>query len=801
MRGWRENLGLCASAVIIVFFSLIGWAMDSLPAPKEEKRVAGLAARVDVLFDTDGVPYIYAQDLESAAYAIGYAHARDRLWQMDLQRRLAQGRLSELFGERSLGTDRQYRTLGIYAASQKSVASLDDAVRKHLQAYADGVNAWIAEHDGALPIEFLMLNTRPEPWTVADSVVWTKLMAIRLSGNFQAELLRARLARSLPPERIEELWGPYPDNGPITIDPADHAAAIPSFGAADTKTALDLPIPPVPAVDEMPGASNAWIVGGARTDSGKPILANDPHLGFAAPIMWYLAKIVAPEGTVTGATVPGLPYVVIGHNDHIAWGITATESDLQDAILERIAADDPDSYDTPDGSARFEQHTETIKIRGRADVAHVVKSTRHGPVIYADPTPLEDGRQAVIALQTTFLSGEDTSIQALDKLNRARDRNEFIAAMGDIVAPQINISYADADGGIGFYAPGQVPIRKRGDGFYVRSGWDSDDDWDGYIPFAELPHTFDPPSGLIVNANNKIVSDDYPHFLSRDWDAPYRAERILTMLHDKKGKYEMQDAVRMQADTVSLMAKTLLPLMTNFEPQAPLGRRVMSHLRTWNGHMDRDAEEPLIFMTWLRRFSRAVYEDELGDNFSAFWSFRPLFLEKILSTASGDYWCDDKRTPVVETCRGLLESSLMAALEEIEARTGTDDSNKWRWGDSHHARFDHPLFRAMPVLGAVANIWVETDGGEDTVNRGGMRITDDADPFAHVHGSGFRGVYNLADLERSRFIIATGQSGNIFSPHYRSLMWLWRDNGFLVLGKSRATLSREARLRLTLLPR
>ena len=458
MRSWRETFGLFASAVLIVFFSLLGWAMGSLPASKEEKRVASLGARVDVLFDADGIPYIYGKDFDDAAYALGYAHARDRLWQMELQRRLAQGRLSELFGERSLALDRQYRNLGIYRAAQKSIAVLDEDVRRHLQAYANGVNAWIEAHDGSLPIEFLLINDRPEPWTIADSVVWTKLMAIRLSGNYQAELVRARLARSLPRERIEELWAPYPADGPITTEPAQQASdALPS-PRDDLLWALDLPLPPVPQPDEMPGASNAWALAGTKTDTGKPILANDPHLGFAAPIIWYLAKLVTPDGTVAGATVPGIPYVAVGHNDRIAWGLTATESDLQDAVLERLSTDSPDNYDTPEGPRPFEQRTEIIKVRGKPDITHVVRTTRHGPVIYGEPTQMEDGRSAVIALQATFLADDDTSIQALHRLNRARDHAQFLAAIGDIVAPQINITYADTDGGIGFYAPGRVPI-------------------------------------------------------------------------------------------------------------------------------------------------------------------------------------------------------------------------------------------------------------------------------------------------------------------------------------------------------
>ncbi len=803
MSGWREKICLAVSVLLIVFVSIVGWAMGSLPAPREEKRLAGLSDRVEVLFDAEGIPYIYADDSDSAAFAIGYAHARDRMWQMELQRRLAQGRLSELFGERTLAVDRQYRTLGVYAAAEKSAWVLNAEVRKHLQAYANGVNAWLSDHDGARPVEFLALNYWPEPWSITDSVVWTKLMAIRLSGNYQAELLRARLARSLPRDRIEELWSPYPTAAPITIEPAQRAQLpVPAGADAMSLLALDLPALLLPEPEEMPGASNAWAVGGARTNTGKPILANDPHLGFAAPILWYLAKIVTPEGTVSGATVPGVPYVVVGHNDHLAWGLTATEGDLQDAVFERLMPNDPDSYEAPDGPRQFVRRSETIKVKGGADVEHVARSSRHGPVIVADPTPLDEGRSGVVALQATFLADDDTSIQALHRLNLARNRDEFVTALGDIVAPQINVTYADTDGAIGFYAPGRVPVRGRGDGFYVRSGWEAEEDWTGFVPFAELPHVTNPESGLLVNANNKIIDDAYPHFISRDWDAPFRAERILALLHEKKGKYELQDAVRMQMDTLSLMAKSLLPLMTGFEPQDAAGRRIMSRLRTWNGRMERDLEEPLIFMTWIKRFSRAVYEDELGENLPAFWSIRPLFIQKVLSDDdTGTYWCDDKRTSVIESCRTLLETSLIAALREIELRSGTSEPNDLRWGDAHRAKFDHPLFKSIPVLGAIANLWIETDGGEYTVNRGGMRIVDEADPFAHVHGSGLRAVYDLADLERSRFVIATGQSGHMLSPHYRGMMWLWRDGGFVVLNKTRADLARQSRLRVTLLPR
>ena len=799
MRGWRNIVGVAAAIFLIALFAVLGVGLASLPAPQEVNRVSGLAERAQVLFDGDGVPYIFAADFDTAAFALGYAHARDRMWQMELQRRFAQGRLSEIFGERSLAVDRQYRTLGLYRAAEESVRALDQSVVQHLQAYANGVNAWIEQHDGAMPIEFLVLGHRPEPWRIADSLAWAKVMALRLSGNYQGELLRLRLARKLSPEHIEELWPPYPADAPITLAAAGHAASPTSAPAPrEPIYALDVPLP---VGDGPRGASNTWVVSGARTESGKPILANDPHLGFAAPILWYLAKIVTAEGEVTGATLPGLPYVIVGHNGRIAWGMTASESDLQDLVLEGLSDESGQRYDTPEGPRPFLQRSETLKVKGRPDVSLDVRETRHGPVIIDNAVDLGDGRRAVAALQATFLSTADTSLQALHGVNRARNRDEFVAALSHAVTPQLNFSYADVDGGIGFYAPGRVPIRSRGNGFYARAGWTAEDGWRDFVAFDELPHVFDPPAGLIVNANNKIAGPNYRHFISRDWEAPFRAERILAMFAEKRrGRYEMQDAVRMQSDDLSLMAKRLLPLMTNFEPEAPLGRRIVARMRTWNAHMERDDGEPLIFVAWLRRFNQAVYEDDLGDDFPRYWSLRPLFISQVLSEPARAHWCDDRRTPDVETCRQLLESSLMAALDDLAKRMGSDNPNDWRWGDVHKARFDHALFSSVPVLNWIANLSIETDGSEDTVGRGGIRPADDVNPFAHVHGAGFRGVYDLADLDHSRFIIATGQSGHILSPHYRGLMRLWRDGGFIVLGKTYEALAREARLRITLIP-
>ncbi len=466
MTRWRNRIGVGLSLLILLVLSLAGWLMESLPRAEEEKSVAKLGAPAQVLFDRDGIPYIYADSGDDAAFALGYAHARDRLWQMDVQRRLAQGRLAEIFGPRALGIDKQYRTLGVYRAAASSIDALDPDVKKRLQAYADGVNAWLTHHDGPLPLEFQLLGYTPEPWALADSAVWTKLMAMRLSGNYTSELLRMRLGQRLPAERIQQLWPPYPGDAPVTVGDAG-----PSLPASLTDPLLALNALMPLAREDSTGASNAWVVAGSRTETGKPILANDPHLAFGAPILWYLARIETPAGVVAGATVPCLPYVIIGRNDRIAWGLTAAETDLQDVVIERLSQDDDGRYDAPDGAQPFATRTETIKVKGAADETLTVRETRHGPVFANTPIDLGEGRRAVLALQATFLGAGDTSVQALQRLNEAKDRTTVVAALHSIVAPEINITYADVDGGIGFYSPGQVPMRSSGDGFVARRGW------------------------------------------------------------------------------------------------------------------------------------------------------------------------------------------------------------------------------------------------------------------------------------------------------------------------------------------
>ena len=733
------------------------WLTSSLPDAERSFSVGGISGGVDILRDGRGIPRILARSDGDAYFALGFVHAQDRLWQMEVMRRLGAGRLAEILGPRGLASDRFMRTLGVYRLAQEQARNLDGETAAVLAAYAAGVNAWLAAHEGALPPEFVALRLGPEPWRPADSLVWVKIMALRLSGNWRDELFRARLAGRLTAERIAELWPGHPPGAPAG------AAASPPAGATG--------LPGRPR-----GASNGWVVAGALTATGKPLLANDPHLGFGAPVLWYLARLQAPGLHLAGATVPGLPFTIIGHNRHIAWGISSTQTDMQDLFTESIDPADSGRYLVPGGSRPFATRREVIAVKGSDDVVLTVRETRHGPVI----SDKFAGSDKIFALAAPFLQGGDTTPGAIRGINRADDWQAFLAAARGFHAPQLNMVYADTDGNIGFIAPGKVPIRPRN--LFPRPGWTGDEDWTGFIPFAELPRAFNPGEGRIVTANNQVVPAGYPYYITDDWAPSYRAGRIAALLDEdvRNGRPQsLETTARIQGDHVSLMARHLLPLMRIPRPGAEKERRALALLEKWDGSMSRARPEPAIFAAWLRQLNRSVYGDELGDLLDGYWTLRPRFIASVLGGRR--HWCDDVGTPEAEDCTSRLALALESAVGGLAQRLGPDLEG-WRWGDVHRARFRHRLFSALPVVGPWADLSISTDGGGYTVNRGAFRVSDPERPFQHIHGPGMRAIFDLSDLDKSLFMIATGQSGNPFSPHYGDLLEDWRDGRYLRIG-------------------
>ena len=748
------------------------YLLSSLPQLDGAVAVRGLKGEVRIERDADGVPLISAANDEDAAFGLGFVHAQDRLFQMELQRRYAAGRLAEVFGAEALPTDRQMRVLGLYRAAEAEIPLLSPAVRRGFEAYAAGVNAFLAGRRGALPPEFLLLRFTPEPWHVADSLVWGKLMDVQLAGNYRGELLRARLAAAVSPQDLAFLYPEYPKDAPTTLA---------ELSAIYRRLPLDRLYAALPEIVGPIYASNNWVVDGAHSESGKPLLANDPHLGFGAPGFWYLARLKTPAGETAGGTAAGIPLVVVGHNDRIAWGFTTTTSDIEDLFIEKLDPADSGRYVTPDGSVGFAAREETIAVRDAAPVTMTVRGTRHGPVlsdVLAGGT-VESGY--VLALATTYLGADDGTAEALWGIDRAGDWSGFRAALENFVAPQQNIVFADAGGTIGFIAPGRIPIRKNGDGWLPVPGWTGAYDWTGFIPFSELPQATDPASGHFVSANNKIVPDRYPYFLSRDWDLPNRAERIEELLA-MTPRQSPDASAAIQADTRSLMARRLVPLMTRIAPANDQAREAIDRLREWDFRMDAEKVEPLLFTAWLRAFAHDVLLGRIGDAAADYWDLKPQVMEAVLTGHAE--WCAGEKQPG-ENCDVRLAVALDSALAELRQAYGSD-MTQWQWGRAHIAQFQNPVLSRIPVLRDWVRVSVPSPGGYDTINRGPSAIRDEARPYEQRFGAGLRMITDLAVPAGSRMITVPGQSGNPFSPHFADLLTRWRRFDWLVPGQAPA---------------
>lgn len=741
---------------------LLAWLSFDQPKSSGKARIRGLQAEVNVGFDADGIPRIRAQSEVDAARALGWLHARDRLWQMEQQRRVGQGRLAEIIGSGGVNFDRLMRTLDLYRLAEASYQRLAPDTRAVLDAYTDGVNAFIDKPSGALPIEFQITFHRPEKWRPADTLVWGKLMSLQLTGDYRQEIARARLLSRLTPQQLNDLMPDFP-NSPTTL-----AAAFDWTRFADA-----LPPPLGPST-----ASNEWVLDGTRTETGKPLLANDPHLGLQAPALWWLARIDLPNGGVrAGAFVPGTPFVILGRNEKIAWGATTTGTDTQDLFVETIDPNDPARYLTPDGSAPFETREERIKVRFGNDIVLRVRKTRHGPVLSDIEPSLAQDPNKVVALAFTALVEDDTTVDALLGVNRARSCSEFREAMKRWVSPQQNFTCADSDGHIALILPGAVPVRKAPPTGVPVDGADGAHDWVGLIPFDEQPQTVDPASHKIVNANNRVVPDSYPHFITGKWEPPYRAERIEEVLAATPVQ-SVKLSAQLQRDDVSVETRALLPLLRAAKPATELGQRTLRLLDGWDGNMNRDKPQPLIYAATLLNLQRLLWNDELGELAPLMNGFRPEAVQRILTGARG--WCDDVATPAPESCETLLARAFDDSAATLAAVYGNDPA-KWRWGAAHRATLAHPVLSQIPGLSRYIDISIEQDGGDFTVHRQASGGSRDLVRFDSVHGAGYRGVYDLADLDRSRFVVATGQSGNPLSRHWGDFVRRWRDGASVTL--------------------
>lgn len=785
-------------AVLLLLVALAGitvyyLASRSLPDYNASFRMTGLQAPVEIVRDHSAVPHIFGKSDHDTYFALGVAHAQDRLWQMTMLRRTAQGRLSELFGKRTLKIDKLVRRLDLYGLALQSLKAQDAPTRAALQAYADGVNAWLTEvNKGALgrgAPEFFLFSREIAPWQPADSLAIIKLMALQMAVHVQNDVLRARVSLVLPNTRLRDIMPDFPGTGITALPPyASLFPSVPRYAKA-APLAVD-PLSPV-RPRGLGGASNAWAAAPGRAALGGSLLANDPHLGFTAPSIWYLARLELADGGIIGATIPGMPAVLLGRSDYLGWGLTSSYLDDQDVYIEKLNPQNPDEYLTPEGYKPFKTRDSIIYVKGAPPVTITLRWTENGPVL--DPGDYGLGtitpKGHVASLAWTALSPRDTSMTAALRLMRAKSIPEAIEAGRLFIAPSQNLMLVDGKG-IAMQMIGAVPLRdarNQTKGRLPSPGWLAQNRWQGRADYALNPSFVNPPGGILGNTNNKIIDRPFPNNVSYFWGDSQRILRWRKLMMSRE-VHTRESFIEAQLDTVSQTARTLLPLVAAnlwfTGTPAPKGtpehqRQVaLGLLADWNGEMNEHLPEPLIYAAWMRALQNRLIKDELGPLAAEFPHLQPLFIERVFRNTDGAAkWCDIVQSTPVETCTDIARLALDDAILWIGEHYG-HDLTALRWGDAHIATHDHPVLGNLPILKYFVNIHQSTSGGDNTLMRGRTSGTG-PDPFLNVHGAGYRGVYDFADPDSSVFVIATGQSGHPLSRHYDDLGELWRRGEYI----------------------
>ena len=777
-------------AVLGALFFAFSWYVLSRSLPEYTKTVQleQLIAPVEIVRDTANVPHIFGKNDHDTLFALGYAHAQDRLWQMTMLRRTAQGRLSELFGEATLPIDMTVRRLAIYSAARQSLSALRPDTLAKLDAYAVGVNARLREiNESALgrgAPEFFIFSNAISPWTAADSLAIVKLMGIQLSSHLHQEVLRARASLVLEGDRIKDLLPDIPGNS--QADLIDFTRLFPDLSPIKTSSAREhsalSPFKPI----ALAGASNAWAALPGRSATRGTLLANDPHLELTAPSIWYLARLELSTGGVIGGTIPGLPLVLVGRSAKLGWGLTSSNLDDTDVFIEKLNPLDPSEYKTPQGYKPFVKKQSIVRIKDKSPVTLEMFWTENGPVLPGSHANLETVTPAghVTSVAWTLLSSQDTSIEAGFDLMAAQSVQEGLVASRAFVAPSQILTLADSKQ-IAMRTIGALPKRDprhQSKGRLPSAGWLAQNRWQGVFDPSVNPVFLNPASGVLGHTNNKYTDRSFPEHISFDWGDSQRVQRMTRLLQTREA-HTRDSFIEAQLDSVSPTARTLLALIggelwyqsQSVPTDSPAGRRqtALDLLANWNGEMNEHLPEPLIYAAWLRALHKRLIVDELGPLHEAFTHAEPLFIERVFRDVAGaGIWCDVAQSRRQESCAEMSRLALDDALAELVATYGSEIT-ALRWGEAHQATHDHPVLGDVPILKWFVNIRQSTSGGDHTLQRGKTSGTG-PNPYLNVHAGGYRGVYDFADPDSSVFIISTGQSGHPLSRHYDNLGKLWR---------------------------
>lgn len=786
--------------------AFVYFTRQPFPTTSGTLTVPGLKGSVEVIRDKYGVPHIYADSTADLFLAQGYVHAQDRFFQMEFWRRIGQGRLAEVFGKGAARQDRFIRTLGWHRVAAEEARTLRPAMRSVLEQYAAGVNAYTQAHAGRLGFEFRVLALNgatftPEPWSPVNSLTWGKAMAFDLGDNADAELLRATLIATGGAELAEAVMPPYPADHPVIVPSTSvsgkqltasgsHCQQITLRCSASThldpRTALALARASRDVGETIGMArgsdigSNNWVLSGAKTSTGKPILANDPHLGIQMPSIWYQIGLhcrvvgAACPFDVTGVSFAGVPGVVIGHNARIAWGVTNGTVDTQDYFIERPNPDNPNEFEFQGKFEKAEVREEVIAIKGEAPERLTVRVTRHGPIMNGVEGALADKQPMALSWAALRPGAIFESVLAI---NTAQNWSDFREALKLWNAPSQNFVYADVDGNIGYQFPGDIPIRANGDGSVPVPGWTGEHEWTGFIPFEQLPSRYNPPEGYIVTANNAVVDAQSPLMLmKRDWDFGYRAKRIDALIRSRD-KHSIDSVKAMSFDSTAVFADELLPVL--FESMGAgasvdaKSANAAAVLRAWDKRYTSASEGALIFETFKLKLAQAIFGDELGamgGDVLGVGTGTWTAVRNVMNDERSRWW-DDTRTSEKESRQQIMIAALRSATEELEKKLGPNTAD-WRWGALHQATFRNQTLGnsgVAPIESIFNRGPFPADGGTGLVNAVGHRTSD----FAVRSVPSLRMVVDLGDLRNSALIHTTGQSGHAFHPHYDDMIAKW----------------------------
>jgi penicillin amidase len=778
----------------------------SFPQTTGDISVEGLSTPVQIYRDQLGVPHIFAQNDEDLMSGVGYVHAQDRLWQMELSRRAGEGRLSEAFGDRTLNFDRMFRTIGFKRLAEKLERHLHPESRRLLLAYTRGVNSFISTHKGKLPVEFDILGITPEPWTIEDCLVIVRLEAWELTMSWWIDLTLADLSIKLG-EKAKEILPTYPENGPIII-PAPLGRKYP-FASTDLRE-INLAYREFFGIEGTGFGSNSWAVDGVKSITGKPILANDPHLTLTAPSRWYEIHVAGGSFDVAGVSIPGVPGIVIGRNRHIAWGLTNGMIDDADFYIEQMDSLHPNQYFFDGKWHDLVTWEEEIPVRGGPPDTLSIRETHRGPIvsdIHSFPMfeyemyKTDYEKKFPLSLRWTGLEMSDEA-QAVFQINRAKNWKEFEDGLREFTVPGQNFIYADDQGNIGYWLAARVPIRRHPKPTTLSPGWTKDYEWTGFIPFEKLPHIYNPSDHYIATANNKIVNDSYPYYLTNLWEPPSRIIRIKELLNER-GTCSLEDFQWMQKDLVSPHARELVPYILHAfegaEPSDDQVKKALTYLRNWDYDFRKEDVATSIFNVFFLKLLHNTYQDEMGDelfsNYLLLANVSYRVTSKLLHDSTS-VWFDDVRTPERETRDDIICKSLLDAIAELRTRLG-DELKTWQWGKIHQVTFEHILGR-VPALGRVFNIGpFPTGGAATTINSGEYNLTR---PYKQLVGSSLRQIADLSDSTSLLLIITSGESGQPLNRHYDDQTQLWLNGEYHRLLMARSDIERAGFDLLTLRP-